>query len=166
MTHPLINRPCRVTYRAALKRELSTLPLWQPFQVDADLNIIPGPKSEISCGDLVTVETFDGVICEVTPSGLIVARADGTLVCANLNDVTLTDTAHLARVLDPQNATLPRWVPAEDVAVGTRYFGKYTHSLGVTTDGVNATVTHRLKNWLPGQRLYLLIHACDLPEGT
>lgn len=167
MTHPLINRPCQVTYRATLKRNLSTVPLWQPFKVDANLNITPGPASEQSCGDLVTVETFDAVICEVTPSGLIVARADGTLVCASLSDVALTDTAHLARVLDPQNATLPRWFPAEEVPVGTAYLalieGRPSTFKGADTP---STMTERLKRWGIERKAFFLIHPANLPEGA
>jgi hypothetical protein len=113
-------------------------------------------------------DDYPAVICEVTPSGLIVARADGALVCVSLSDVTLTDTAHLARVLDPQNASLPRWVPAEEVPVGTAYLALITDGplTFKGTDAPTTVMTGRLKRWGVERKAFFLIHPANLPEGT
>lgn len=131
MSHPLINRPCRV--------------------------------ARPTFGD-----DYPAVICEVLTSGhLIVAHEDGALAVVPVERVTLTDTAHLARVLDPQNANLPRWMPAEEVPVGTAYLALIENRPSTYKSADTPTpVTARLKRWGVERKAFFLIHPANLPEET
>lgn len=79
--------------------------------------------------------SFDGIVVDVSPVGLLVMRLDdGTVKAWGPEAVRFTDPERAARVLRAHAATTeaqglgfmvvfeytpPRWVPAADVAVGT-----------------------------------------------